>query len=115
MVMFGGIDCYYCGKLKPLEEMRRIDVWEESGRSGGSYTVRGSAYGYSNVFRSGKGSRKGGGVSYNTGRTYYKKVKAYICDSCLAKQQAAEAQRKRDRLIVWTGLLVAIVGAIIFI
>lgn len=105
MVMFGGIDCYYCGKIKPLEELNRIEVWEESGKSGGSMTFHGSAYGYNNVLRKGTGSRKGGGVSYNTGRVYYRKQKVYACDSCLAirRRQAAEAARKSK--MFWTTAL----------
>lgn len=118
MVMFGGMDCYYCGRIKPLEDLRRIEVWEESTKSGGSLTVRGSNYGYNNLFHKGKGSRRGGGVSYNFGRVNYKKIKAFACNECLEKQAKRQAILAEQAIRFWSwviGILaVLIVWAIIF-
>ncbi len=106
-------ECYYCHRLMPLKKMRRIEVWEEYSKSGGSLTVRGSAYGYNNLFRKGHGSRKGGGVSYNLGRINYKKVKAFACYTCLERNRQHELEAKAQLLGILFWLAVVMIGIIV--
>lgn len=104
MVMFGGVDCYKCGLIVPLEDVRARTIEVESGRSGGFMTYRGSIAGYTGFGKTGKASRKSAGMSYNTGRTYYKKVKVYVCNDCLRKEHRqavlrTEAEAKNRKII----------------
>ena len=114
-MMFGGVDCYYCGRIKPLEEVRTRTIEVESGRAGGSMTFRGSRSGYSNSKHT-TGRRNTGGMSYNTGRTYYKKVKVYICDECLEKEILRNKMKAEEdeRLTIIFLAVVVVFGAIYF-
>jgi hypothetical protein len=107
-MMFGGVECYYCGRIKPLEEVRARTIEVESGRSGGSMTFRGSRSGYSNS-KNTTGRRNTGGMSYNTGRTYYKKVKVYICDECLKKEILRNKMKAEEDEKFIINVLVAVV------
>lgn len=90
MVMFGGVECESCGRIVELENARARTVEVETGRSGGSVTVRGGLS--SGMFGKKPTSRKSGGLSYNTGRKYYRNVKVYVCNECVAREQAESAQ-----------------------
>ena len=113
-VMFGGHDCYMCGKIKDLDELRAREIWVESGKSGGSMTFRGSRYGYNGFGKGGKGSRTGGGASYNTGRVYYKKQKVFICEDCLHEEYLLDQQRRRVNFSIFI-ILVAALGYFLFL
>lgn len=109
---FGGDYCAWCGKFHDASELTQVESWVESSRSGGSTTFRGS--GSALTWGQKSGSRKTGGVSYNTGRTYYKKVKELVCDDCLrAKREADRASANSARLF-WIGVACFVAYIVIF-
>lgn len=91
--MFSNAYCEKCGSVHPVKEMQLREDWEESGRSGDSITFRGWGSSSSSKTSSKGYNRRGGGASYNTGRTYYKKIKYYVCRDCLRQERAEAAYR----------------------
>lgn len=100
--------CDRCGGTFPLKKMQRRWEWEESTKAGGSWTYRVSGSSIRSKTNSSKGyNRKGGGLSYNTGRMYYRKRHFYVCHSCVARE---EQQRKE----MWKSIFsfVVLVGVV---
>jgi hypothetical protein len=102
--------CHFCGLRAPQPEMRRAEIFAESGRSRSSVsggTIIGAALGNKSATRSITRS------IFNTGqRTYLRKREVWICDGadCGAQAQAAARQsRKNQGMPVWVGVLIAIV------
>lgn len=109
-VMFGGIDCYKCGHIKSIEGARQMETWVESSKSGDSITFRGwgSSGGWTDQSR--KFKKKGGGISYNPGRTYYRKKIVYICKDCLRK----EAQKRKNAATFWRWVWFGIAAIVVY-
>lgn len=76
-------ECYYCGcQLNDDAGHLRFDDIKV-GKMGGSITLRGG--GSATASRS--PSRRGvGGISYNTGRNMYKRLRIWACDECNARK-----------------------------
>jgi hypothetical protein len=77
------VECSKCNSIVDIDGCRVREEEVESARAGGSWSLGGSLsrsiFGTTNP---GKGRRKSGGIRYNTGRQYYKKVKVYTCPDC---------------------------------
>ena len=101
--------CHFCGLRAPQPEMRRTEIYAESGRSKSSVsggTIIGAALGNKSATRSITRS------IFNTGqRTYLRKREVWICDGadCGAQAQTSARQsRKNKGMPVWVGVLIAI-------
>lgn len=111
------VECYKCHQHQPITYVRARTIEVESGRSSGALTYKGwgSSGGWTNQER--KFRKVGGGLSYTEGRTYYRNVKVYICEECLADerdaQRAAAKASKRRWSIFWIVVLLA--GAYVWI
>lgn len=106
--------CDSCGKEYPTKRMQKRWEWEESTKAGGSWTYRGSGSSTTSKTNSSKGyNRKGGGISYNTGRTYYRKRHFFVCNGCIDREEK-EAQERVEVIaaffllagVIWAGMTV---------
>lgn len=73
------VECHKCNCIVELHGCRVKTVEQESGSTAGSWTFGGWGSSGSG------GNRRGSGVRYNAGRTYYRKVKVYTCPDCATK------------------------------
>ena len=105
------VECYKCHQHQPITYVRSRTVEVESGRSGGSFTYRG--WGSSGQWTSGskRYNKLGGGISYNEGRKYYRNVKVYICEECLADERDARVAADKASKRRWSIFLVVVLLA----
>lgn len=87
-------DCYYCGETYPSKSMTRRGIWEEVSRTNGAFTYRVNQSNWRGLSNK-KSNRTGGGISYNQGRTRYKKVVVNICETCLIREEESEALTRK--------------------
>lgn len=102
--------CHFCGLRAPQPEMRRAEIYVESGRSRSSVsggTIIGAALGHKGATRSIARSL------FNTGqRTYLRKREVWVCDGaeCADQAQVAARQSKKTKgMPIWVGVLIAFV------
>jgi hypothetical protein len=107
---FGMMSCHSCGKMCDPEHGRIRTVEVESGRSSGTVSVGGRGSHWTNN-KGGSGQRRGSGIRYTTGRTYYKNVEVFVCDSCL---QNEKSQRESDQKIKNVFYLILAAGMALF-
>lgn len=99
------VECYKCGALVPSYRTRPRTIEVESGRSSGTISIRGGLSNSRSTRSNNARKRRGSGIRYTTGRTYYRKVNVSVCLDCL------QLEKDRERLWnkFWLFLFISIV------
>lgn len=87
--------CKICGLRRPVTEMKEVEITEKSGSSSGSFSLSTGA------------RNKSQRIGYNTGRTYYRNKRIWVCAEDEAHHDPSYFKRKeKERAAI--GMLKAI-------